>query len=392
MAEYVFVAAIDAVLNGVEVQLPGTYVALQDYATGFDGPGSYHIQLHASAGIGGGGGYRVTYGLPPSETFAAMTVCRVVLTSSLQQIRSDARKLNVGNTGVNATIAQNEFPDGSYLATGCVTTRTLATGGGFTPTLAHGTSFPIAPLAYQMFYRDDLEALFIWNGSIWESSDSLAQLNDVDISSPTNGQVLTYDASSSKWVNGAGGGGGGGGGTAVSFSATATGTNWRPQGGSTVASSYFKSTASITLPGAPTFIRLKALVQVDASATDSYFGVAVSSDGTNFIAADVDTIAGGYCEAYYGTATAAAAGGYYTVFQAGATQLVFVDLTLLVTSSGYVMVAALINNTPVFGAGSFGSKTAFEATTVDLTVPFYVYAIGANVGNMIACAYSTSLF
>ncbi len=38
-------------------------------------------------------------------------------------------------------------------------------------------------------------------------SSTLAGLNDVNISSPTDGQALIYDNATSKWVNGAGGGG-----------------------------------------------------------------------------------------------------------------------------------------------------------------------------------------
>lgn len=38
-------------------------------------------------------------------------------------------------------------------------------------------------------------------------SSTLSGLTDVDISNPTDGQTLVYDAASSKWVNGSGGGG-----------------------------------------------------------------------------------------------------------------------------------------------------------------------------------------
>ncbi len=38
-------------------------------------------------------------------------------------------------------------------------------------------------------------------------SGNLADLGDTTITTPTDGQVLTYDSTSSKWVNGAGGGG-----------------------------------------------------------------------------------------------------------------------------------------------------------------------------------------
>lgn len=41
-------------------------------------------------------------------------------------------------------------------------------------------------------------------------SSSLAGLSDVDLTTPTDGQVLTYDGNTSKWVNANGGGGGGG--------------------------------------------------------------------------------------------------------------------------------------------------------------------------------------
>lgn len=41
-------------------------------------------------------------------------------------------------------------------------------------------------------------------------STALSGLTDVDISNPTNGQVLVYNAETGKWENGAGGGGGGG--------------------------------------------------------------------------------------------------------------------------------------------------------------------------------------
>lgn len=42
-------------------------------------------------------------------------------------------------------------------------------------------------------------------------SSTLAGLTDVDISNPSDGQTLVYDATSGKWVNGSGGGGGGSG-------------------------------------------------------------------------------------------------------------------------------------------------------------------------------------
>lgn len=46
-------------------------------------------------------------------------------------------------------------------------------------------------------------------------SSTLSGLTDVDISNPTNGQTLVYNATSGKWENGAGGSGGGSGGLLV---------------------------------------------------------------------------------------------------------------------------------------------------------------------------------
>ena len=59
----------------------------------------------------------------------------------------------------------------------------------------------------------------VWDSTKWDrimitdelggggGSSTLAGLNDVNISSPTDGQALVYDNATQKWVNGAGGGG-----------------------------------------------------------------------------------------------------------------------------------------------------------------------------------------
>ena len=64
-----------------------------------------------------------------------------------------------------------------------------------------------------------------WNGSAWVydipsgggGSSTLYGLTDVNISNPTNGQALVYNATSQKWENQTIGGGGGGGGTLTSI-------------------------------------------------------------------------------------------------------------------------------------------------------------------------------
>ena len=59
-------------------------------------------------------------------------------------------------------------------------------------------------------YNDNLDIIDANLGGGGGSS-SLAGLSDVNLTTPTDGQVLTYDGNSSKWVNANGGGGGGGG-------------------------------------------------------------------------------------------------------------------------------------------------------------------------------------
>lgn len=52
--------------------------------------------------------------------------------------------------------------------------------------------------------------LYLWNqgsGGGGGGSSTLSGLTDVDISNPSNGQTLVYNATSGKWENGAGGGG-----------------------------------------------------------------------------------------------------------------------------------------------------------------------------------------
>ena len=50
---------------------------------------------------------------------------------------------------------------------------------------------------------------FLRGDGTWQSEvDTLTDLTDTNISTPTDGQVLKYDSASSKWVNGNGGGGG----------------------------------------------------------------------------------------------------------------------------------------------------------------------------------------
>lgn len=249
---YVSIAAIDAVVGGAEVSVPAAYVEIIDKATGYNGPGSYHIQLQVGSILGPI--YRMTYGLPPADGPTLMTIGRVVLTPTGAIIVHGAPKLNIGMTGVNATIMQTANVDGSYLANGVVTGRTilggvsglldtlgatqgdilyrsaagwvvlgpgtpgyvLSTGGAGANPLwipassgggasGYGSSFPGSPSDKELFFRTDLDALFMYLSSSpgpgWFNTDSLAQLNDVALTSLADDDLLSYDSGTSKWIN-----------------------------------------------------------------------------------------------------------------------------------------------------------------------------------------------
>lgn len=61
---------------------------------------------------------------------------------------------------------------------------------------------PETPYTREEMYLDAIAR----NGSGGGGSSTLAGLTDVDLTNPTDGQTLVYDAASSKWVNGSGGG------------------------------------------------------------------------------------------------------------------------------------------------------------------------------------------
>lgn len=65
---------------------------------------------------------------------------------------------------------------------------------------------PETPYTREEMY---LDAIARNGGGGGGGSSTLSGLTDVDLTNPTDGQTLVYDAASQKWVNGSGGGGGG---------------------------------------------------------------------------------------------------------------------------------------------------------------------------------------
>jgi hypothetical protein len=114
-----------------------------------------------------------------------------------------------------------------YVYDGSAWTALAGGGGG---TLAGDTDVALtSPSNGQILSYDFASSK--WKNTTPSGGGTLAGDTDVALSSPTNGQVLTYDSGTSKWKNAASGGGGGGGtypvvGTPIIKGNRGTGTNF----------------------------------------------------------------------------------------------------------------------------------------------------------------------
>ena len=106
--------------------------------------------------------------------------------------------------------------NGSIFATGGVSALGQSSGGsGGATSLADLVDTAISsPSNGQVLKYDSTSGKWV-NGTITPGSTTLAALTDTNISNPTNGQVLKYNSTSGKWEN-ANESGGGGGGTVTS--------------------------------------------------------------------------------------------------------------------------------------------------------------------------------
>ena len=106
--------------------------------------------------------------------------------------------------------------NGSIYATGGVSALGQSSGGsGGATSLADLVDTAISsPSNGQVLKYDSTSGKWV-NGTITPGSTTLAALTDTNISNPTNGQVLKYNSTSGKWEN-ANESGGGGGGTVTS--------------------------------------------------------------------------------------------------------------------------------------------------------------------------------
>ncbi len=107
---------------------------------------------------------------------------------------------------------------------------------------------------------------------------NLTDCSVVDLTT-TNGYVLTYDASSGKWLAAAPSGGGGGitPPTAIVFNTVAGGSSFQPYGGATAAK-YFVSTTTFA-GGIGMYIHIMGIVTVSNTSLAGYYGFGIGKTG-----------------------------------------------------------------------------------------------------------------
>ena len=125
-------------------------------------------------------------------------------------------RLTIGGFVIEVVNGDLKF-NGNIFATGSVSALGQGSGGsGGAVSLADLVDTTISnPSNGQVLKYDSTSGKWI-NGSITPGSTTLSGLTDTSISSPTNGQVLKYNSTSGKWENANESGGGGGTGTVTS--------------------------------------------------------------------------------------------------------------------------------------------------------------------------------
>lgn len=114
----------------------------------------------------------------------------------------------MGNVQLEADQIRYKDSSGTYrnVQTG-LTAAIAGGGGGGSSTLAGLTDTDITTPSNGQVLTYDSTATKWENAPI--PAQSIEGLSDTTITTPTNGQVLTYDSTSEKWVNASSGGGGG---------------------------------------------------------------------------------------------------------------------------------------------------------------------------------------
>jgi hypothetical protein len=206
-------------------------------------------------------------------------------------------------------------------------------------------------------------------------STTLAGDTDVTISSPSNGQVLTYNGTSSKWTNQAATGGGGGGATII------TGTNPTP---------------NIGVPNTPTLVQSKlfsgnspAVTFTSNVSSGDLIVVVVSGSGTgipNSGFTPTDNLGSGTAYSLITYGTEGGAESYdCAVFAGFATATGSCTVTVTGSRSAYCsgMIIAEFNNILSVTPDATGASSSTTTTAVPLTTT-------ANSDLVIGVAYSST--
>ena len=109
----------------------------------------------------------------------------------------------------DATSSSQSLYTQTSSTTASPTWTTVGSAGSTGSTIGFGAAFPTAPapIQGQAFFRTDLVELYAWNitgaTGAWVklSTQLLKNLNDVLITSPASGDLLSYDATAGKFVN-----------------------------------------------------------------------------------------------------------------------------------------------------------------------------------------------
>ena len=152
-----------------------------------------------------------------TQTWVGNNYVSIAFFSRLFQAKNGSTNVNPNNTTstINSIKALFGFWTDQYLSA----LGQSSGGGGGATTLAALLDTNISnPSNGQVLKYDSSTSKWI-NATMPSGSTTLAALTDTNISSPTNGQVLTYNSSTGKWVNATGGGGGSGTVTSVTAGA-----------------------------------------------------------------------------------------------------------------------------------------------------------------------------
>lgn len=199
---WVKIAGMQAVVGGNYVATGDTSLPLEDATSGYNGSGAYTVSLTSA------GKFVVTNGIPPAESTTQINVASAVLRPDGTLYLSDGRTLQVTTNAVNSTV--NFYPNqqGSYLADGVVTMDTLgADVKNLLSTAQSGDTEPAKPYQGELFFNTTTNVFEVFESGKWVTiaavgaASALSGLTDVKISSPSGGQVLTWNATDGKWEN-----------------------------------------------------------------------------------------------------------------------------------------------------------------------------------------------